>query len=182
CKRFGARVGLSGEAVRDRLLEQGFRGILARLEAGELAPTDFASTVSAGVGLSLPFSEFVRDWEDMFWLNQPVSPVIASLKSRGHKLVLGSNTNEMHATHYRRKFADTLGQFDAFVLSYEVGCLKPDLRFYETCARAAGVAPESCLFIDDIADNVAGARKAGLKGLHYVDDLSLIEGLRSFGI
>ena len=70
---------------------------------------------------------------------------------------------------FRQRFAATLDRFDALVLSYEVGCMKPDARFYEACAKAAGVSAGSCIFIDDMAVNVEGARAAGLQGLHYVD-------------
>ncbi len=60
--------------------------------------------------------------------------------------------------------------------------MKPDARFYEACACAAGAAPGSCIFIDDMAENVEGARAAGLEGLHYVDTAGLCDGLRRLGV
>src|SRR5262245_54348323 len=182
CNRLAARVGLDGEEVRKLLLERGFSQMLARLESGQMAPSDFAAKVMASLGLSLAFDDFARDWEDIFWLNEPISRLIAALKSRGYTLVLGSNTNLMHALHFRRQFATTLDRFDALVLSYEVGCLKPDARFYQACATAAGAPAASCVFIDDIAENVEGARQAGLEGVHYLDDARLITRLRELGV
>jgi putative hydrolase of the HAD superfamily len=88
----------------------------------------------------------------------------------------------VHAPYYRRRFAETLDRFDALVLSHEVGCMKPDARFYEACARAAGVAPGSCIFIDDLAENIEGARAAGLGGLHYVETAGLVASLRELGV
>jgi glucose-1-phosphatase len=182
CDRLGARLGLGGEEVRKRLLERGFAHKLALLESGKLSPADFATRVAAELDLSISFDDFARDWEDIFWLNEPVSRLIAALKSNGYTLILGSNTNSMHALHFRRKFAATLDQFDAYVLSHEVGHLKPDARFYEACARAAGVPAASCVFIDDIAENVEGARNAGLKSVHYRDTANLITSLKDLGI
>jgi putative hydrolase of the HAD superfamily len=182
CDRLGARLGLGGEEVKRRLLERGFSRMLARLESGQLAPRDFARNVTSALGVSMPFDDFVRDWEEIFWLNEPTSRLIALLKSRGYTLILGSNTNELHAAHFRRKFADTLDLFDALVLSHEVGCLKPDARFYEACTVAAGVAAGSCVFIDDIAENVEGARKAGLQAIHYFDHAGLIARLGELGV
>jgi glucose-1-phosphatase len=182
CKRLGARLGLGGEHVRDQLLERGFAQTLGRLEAGQITPIHFAEEVMASLGLSFPFDEFARDWEDIFWLNEPVSRLVSLLKSRGYTLILGSNTNLMHAEHFRRQFAATLDQFDALVLSFEVGCLKPDARFYEACTRAAGVPAASCVFIDDLAENVEGARRAGLQSVQYCDDASLIARLRELGV
>ena len=133
-------------------------------------------------GLDLPFLEFVEAWQDIFWLNLPVARLIEVLKSRGYTLLLGSNTNVLHATHYRRQFARTIDLFDHLIFSYEVGCLKPDARFYLAAAAAAGLPAASCIFIDDLLENVEGARKAGLKGLLYADSPSLIAGLRRLGV
>ena len=182
CDRLGARLGLGGADVKKRLLERGFSQALARLESGQMTPADFAEHVMAGLEAPLAFDEFVRDWEDIFWLNEPVSRLIGSLKTRGYTLILGSNTNLMHALHFRAKFAATLDQFDALVLSFEVGCMKPDARFYQACASAAGVPAGSCVFIDDIAENVEGARKAGLQGVQYQDDAGLIASLVELGV
>jgi HAD superfamily hydrolase (TIGR01509 family) len=104
------------------------------------------------------------------------------LKSRGYTLLLGSNTNVLHATQYRRQFARTIDLFDHLILSYEVGCLKPDARFYRAAVAAAGVPAASCVFFDDLLENVEGARKAGLNGLQYVDTPSLIAGLQQLGV
>ena len=68
------------------------------LKRAILTSDAFAGSVTAGLGLSLPLEEFVRDWEDIFWLNEPVSRLIARLKSRGYTLILGSNTNVLHAS------------------------------------------------------------------------------------
>ncbi len=180
--RLGTRVGSSGEAVRTELMKHGFAWLHADFEAGKMSPTAFAERVTAPISLSLPLEEFARDWDDIFWLNEPVSRLIAGLKARGHRLVLGSNTNSLHVEHYRRKFAATLDRFDALVLSYEVGCLKPDRRFYEACAQAAGAPAGECVFIDDMAENVQGARTAGLQGVQYVDMPSLAGALRGMGV
>ena len=154
----------------------------ASFEAGILTSDAFAGRVTGELGLSLPLEEFARDWNDIFWLNEPVSRLIARLKSRGYTLILGSNTNCLHASFYRRRFASTLDHFDALVLSYEVGCLKPDRRFYDACAAAAGALAGECVFIDDVAENVLGARRAGLQSLQYVDMAGLVDGLRGLGV
>ena len=52
--------------------------------------------------------------------------LVADLKRQGYTLLLGSNTNILHARFFRRHFAETLDHFDHLVFSYEVGELKPD--------------------------------------------------------
>ncbi len=180
--RLGARLGLPAQAVRSELQAQGFSKLHADFEAGRMTPAAFAEAVTGRLGLTIPFDEFVRDWEDIFWLNETVSQLIAALDSQGYTLVLGSNTNVVHAPYFRRKFAATLDRFDAYVLSYEVGCLKPDRRFYEACAEAAGAAAGSCVFIDDMAENVAGAKSAGLQAIQYVKTAALVAELAGLGV
>ena len=128
----------------------------------------------APLGLSLPFDDFARDWEDIFWLNEPVSRLIASLKSRGYTLILGSNTNVLHATHYRRQFAATLDLVRriSFSRTKSAASSRTPGSTRRASPRPASAAA-SCVFVDDLAENVDGARKAGLIGVHYVDTPSL---------
>jgi putative hydrolase of the HAD superfamily len=181
-ERFGARLGVSAQVFRQKILERGFAEQLNRFESGRIAPEEFAAETMAMAGLDLSYAEFVADWQDMFWLNEPVARLIEHLKSLGYRLLLGSNTNVLHAAHYRRQFAATLNLLDRLVLSYEVGHLKPDIRFYQACVAASERPARSCLFIDDLEENVEGARRAGLIGLHYVDTPTLIADLGRHGI
>jgi HAD superfamily hydrolase (TIGR01509 family) len=180
--RLGSRLSRTGESIRTQLHEGGFAKLHAPFESGLITPVAFAANVTAGLGISLPFEEFVHDWEDIFSLNEPVAQLIASLDARGYRLILGSNTNVLHASFYRRRFAATLDRFDALVLSHELGCMKPDVRFYEACAKAANTPAGSCIFIDDMAENVAGAKAAGMQSLQYVDTAGLVAGLRELGV
>src|SRR5947209_6081361 len=109
---------------------------------------------------------------DLFRPNPGVCALLPLLKPR-YRLLLGSNTNELHSRHFRRQFADVLRHLDHVVLSHEIGIRKPQAGFYEHCRRLAGCAPAECLFIDDLPANVSGARAYGLHGLLYtgIEDL-----------
>jgi glucose-1-phosphatase len=181
CERFAGGLGMTGPDFRDLLAERGFARLLAEFESGRIAPEAFAASLMDLAGIRLSYGEFVRAWEDIFWPNESVSRLIAFLKSSGYAIYLGSNTNLLHATHYRRQFAETLDLFDGFILSYEVGHLKPAREFFEACVKATGVTAASCVFIDDLAENVDGARRAGLTAVHYVDTPTLIADLRRAG-
>jgi putative hydrolase of the HAD superfamily len=119
---------------------------------------------------------------DIFWANEPVCALVPGLKAAGYKLVLGSNTNEIHAAHFRRQFADTLRHFDGLVLSHEAGVRKPRRGFFDNCQRLAGCAAHECVFIDDLAANVAGATACGWHGIVYRDDTELQGRLSDLGV
>jgi glucose-1-phosphatase len=180
--RMGAAVGLSGAEIRRRLDEGGGAQVLREFESGRLEPEDFAKRVMNVAGISLPYDCFVRDWEDIFWLNESVVRLVASLDQSGYPLFLGSNTNILHASYFRPKFAVALDRFDALVLSYEVGHCKPEREFYDACVAAAGVPASSCVFIDDVLENVEGARRAGLEAVQYTNTERLVTALRGLGV
>jgi putative hydrolase of the HAD superfamily len=182
CERFAGYLEMSGPAFRDLLVDRGFPRLLAAFESGRIAPDAFAASVMELSGIQLPYDAFVRAWEDIFWPNESVARLVAFLKSKEYAIYLGSNTNLLHARFYRRQFAETLDLFDGFILSYEVGHLKPAREFFDACVEAAGVPARSCVFIDDIDENVEGARQAGLTAIQYVDTPALIEGLRGVGV
>ncbi len=178
----GARLGLSGEDLMARLRPLGFSDLVKRYEAGAMTAEGFSKDVSALVGLDVTHEEFAEAWGDIFTANPSIVPLIAGLKGAGYTLVLGSNTNDIHATRFRRDFAETLGYFDRLVLSYEVGQIKPSSAFYQACAEAAGAEPGDCAFIDDLAENVEGARSAGLLGVLYRDAEGLVVDLTALGV
>jgi len=182
CGRFGRRLGLSAEAFRTLAEERGMTRLLAEFERGAMSALEFSGLIQERVGLAIAFEEFAADWQDIFELNESVASLIPGLKRQGHTLVLGSNTNAIHAPFYRRRFRETLDHFDHFVYSHEVLIMKPDRGFFEACAKAASAPPESCVFIDDVEENVEGARAAGLIGLHYQDTPRLVADLRELGV
>jgi HAD superfamily hydrolase (TIGR01509 family) len=75
-----------------------------------------------------------------------------------------SNTNAIHAGWLRGNLPE-LAIFDSVILSNEVGLLKPDPGIYKLSLQQLKTAPQNALFIDDVAQNVAGAESIGIKGL-----------------
>ncbi len=182
CATLGRPLGLSGEALLERARGLGFSPLVQEYESGRISAEAFSRGLCAMVGLEITHDEFALAWSDIFRLNDPIAEVIADLKKQGYTLILGSNTNDLHATQFRRQFAATLAHFDRLVLSYEIGHIKPSAAFYHACALAAGAPPAACVFIDDLPENVAGARAAGMEGVVFRDVPSLMGALRERGV
>ncbi len=51
------------------------------------------------------------------------------------------------------------------VLSCDEGCLKPESRIFQVAAARVASEPSECVFVDDTAAYVAGARQAGMAGV-----------------
>jgi putative hydrolase of the HAD superfamily len=182
CATLGRPRGLSGEEFLERVRGLGFTSLLRRYESGAISAVEFSRGVCALSGLEIAHDDFAAAWADIFWPNEPIAPLIADLKRRGYTLVLGSNTNDLHAAQFRRQFAATLSHFDRLILSHEIGHTKPASAFYHACAEAAGAAPSGCVFIDDLPENVDGARAAGLSGIVFRDVPGLRDELRGLGV
>jgi putative hydrolase of the HAD superfamily len=179
-----ARLRTTGAELLARFRAAGLPRLMTRYEAGALTDREFARAACARVaGLGpLGFDAFADSWRDIFWLNEPVVDLVADLKRRGYTLLLGSNTNALHAEDFRVRFADALAPFDHLVFSYQVGAIKPRPGFFHACAAAAGAAPGQCVFIDDLPENVAGARDVGMAGLVYRDHPTLLAELAALGV
>jgi putative hydrolase of the HAD superfamily len=183
CDRLGSRLGIAGAAFLERLRGAGFDALVRAYECGKIPCRSFSEQACRMAGLGeLDHDEFASAWCDIFDLNEPVSRLLGTLNQNGYTLVLGSNTNAMHAARFRAQFATTLAHFDRLVLSFELGHAKPDKEFFVACADAAGCAPIDCVFIDDLASNVAGACAAGMTALLYRDALALADDLKRLGI
>jgi HAD superfamily hydrolase (TIGR01509 family) len=63
---------------------------------------------------------------------------------------------------------------DEIVYSHEAGMTKPDLRIYALACARLGVRPDQAVFLDDTDQCVAGARRAGLRAIHYRDNAQAI--------
>lgn len=183
CEPLGARLGLSGEELLRQARDKGLTELVVEYERGLTTTEEFGRAVRELIGLEeLSHEDFVAAWTAIFRLNPSVAGLIPSLKEAGYTLVLGSNTNDLHARHFRPKFAETLDHFDALVMSHEVGHVKPSAEFYHACAEAAGRPIGECIFIDDLPENVAGAKSAGMTGILYEDTPTLLAELKKRGV
>jgi putative hydrolase of the HAD superfamily len=150
-------------------------------EAGRISTPDFLQRFRQIGNLRCEDSVLVEAWSDIFWPNAEVCALLPVLKPR-YRLLLGSNTNELHADRFRQDFAEPLRYFDALVLSHEIGHRKPGAGFFAHCQQLAGCAPEKCLFIDDLPANVAGATALGWQAIVYTTFPDLRRRLIGLGI
>lgn len=134
--------------------------IVVSFNEGRISPEEFYRQVISKLKARIGYDEFYAIYSDVFFLNSPVLDILKRLKGR-YKLILLSNTDVMHFTFIKKKFPEIL-IFDDYVLSYEVGAMKPDSRIYEEALRRTGFKPEECLFIDDLEENIKGAQKLGI--------------------
>lgn len=57
--------------------------------------------------------------------------------------------------------------FDTIVASSDTGLYKPDQAVFRLACQRLGCQPEQALLVDDLDENCAGARKAGLQAICF---------------
>lgn len=67
--------------------------------------------------------------------------------------------------------------FDTVVLSGIAGVAKPDPEAFLLVAERLGVAPERCVFVDDLRRNVLGAAAVGMTGVHHTSRAATVAEL-----
>jgi len=150
-------------------------------ECGRLDEAEFLSRFIERCQLACPADILGEACADIFWPNPEVCELVPRLKAR-HRVLLGSNTNVIHARFFKQQFAEVLSYFDALVLSYEIGVRKPKRGFFEHCQRLAESTPAECVFIDDLADNVRAAQELGWQGIVYKPGNDLVGALKRAGV
>ncbi len=98
-----------------------------------------------------------------------------------HPLFLLSNTNILHFDYLKANYP-VLSYFNRLLLSFELGCRKPEADIYQALIQAAGLPPEEILFIDDRLDFVTAAREQGLQAWQFQNPDQLRRQLGDLGL
>jgi putative hydrolase of the HAD superfamily len=66
--------------------------------------------------------------------------------------------------------------------SWRFATKKPDVVIYHALAARLGVGASACVFIDDKARNVEGARAAGMQAVRFTGEAALLDDLARIGL
>lgn len=179
-KRIAAReTGASRQAV-----EKAWQACKDPWQTGRMSTPGFYRCLVKRLKVKASTAKLRKTLEQAFEKNVALIPgtvkLIEKLKKKGYQVALLSNTNPTHSrVHFKR---GDYRFFKPIILSYRVKCRKPGKKIYLLTVRRMKLKPGECVFIDDKRKNVAGARKAGLKALHFTSPKKLAAGLRELGV
>ncbi len=147
------------------------RELMLGLETGAVGQEQFEPRVAALLGVQAPGLI-----NRMFAGARPDEQMLEAVRrARGTGIRTALVSNSWGTTRYPR---DVLAElFDAVVISGEVGMRKPDRAIYSLGAERIGLAPEECVFVDDLGVNLATAAKLGMATVHHRTALDTIAQL-----
>jgi glucose-1-phosphatase len=155
--------------------------LVPRFEMGLIQVDEFIKEFSDLLDLHVEQDEFRRLWNSIFLPDSSIPEEMLAGLRRRYRLLLLSNTNVLHFEMLRESVPQ-LRYFDEFILSYEVGALKPSQRIYQEAIRRSGSNAEECFFTDDIEAYVEAARREGMQGAQFLSCRQIEEELRSRGV
>ena len=112
--------------------------------------------------------QLLYHWHDAVAPLPEMEALVARYHGQGHRLYILSNASR-HFRYYAERISGWRYMSGAFV-SAEHGLLKPEAACYAAFFEHFGLEAGDCIFVDDSAANVEGARRAGMPALVYHGD------------
>ena len=129
----------------------------------------------------------LRGAEVLPLLSGEVRPrVVAALKACKARFKVGCITNNVVTGHgtgmagsaeKAEAIADIFAQFEAVLESSKAGVRKPDPRIYQMMCELLAVAPENCVYLDDLGVNCKPAAALGMTAIKVTTEDQALEDL-----
>jgi len=173
--KWDARLGLApGADTVNRLVFESADWRLA--QSGQISEDMLWTNLGARLKLT---PEALAELRHDFWagdrLDGELVTLIRRLRPRFKTALLSNFPVSLRALLAEQGVNDA---FDLAVISGEEGIVKPDARIFQLAAQRLEVPINNCLFVDDFAENIQGARAAGMQTLHFAPPEKAIAELR----
>lgn len=172
-------TGITYEKVKSSFPEKGHD----IYEKGKMTSDEWFQTFKSALpnNSGLTEKEFWVAWAMILGKESKVIDFLIELK-KYYKIWLLSNTNPKHIQDELDNKYVFPKLVDGSIYSYDVGLRKPHKLIYVKACELAKVNPVESIFIDDLIENIDGAEKVGIKGIHYKGIEKLNKSLKQLGI
>lgn len=172
---FCTREGLAEDAVAQLFRSDlTARGLLAGLETGAVTEDEFEQGIAEL--LHVPAAGLIARLMSDVRIEPRMTEAVRLARRSG--VATGLVSNSWGSGGYaREQFAEL---FVGVVISGEVKVRKPSREIYELGARAVGLRPDQCVFVDDLRGNLKPAQELGMAVVHHTsvhETLGRLSGL-----
>jgi len=116
--------------------------------------------------------EIFDHWHEDLSDREEMISLLSSLKQKGYKLYLFSNTPQRFSEY--KENLKCLDYFDKYVISADLKFSKPSTEFYISAFNLCDIQPNESFFIDDSVQNIIQANKLDMDGYIYNGNLKLL--------
>jgi glucose-1-phosphatase len=157
-------AGSTAELVFDAIWASGFEALGDR---GALDGPAYLRGFGERIGYPLPLDEWLAARRLAMTPNPAMLALVGDL-SRSVGVAVLTNNIDLVADHIDRLFPELQPLFGARIFaSARFKAAKPDPACFRRCLAELQAAPDEVLFVDDLQENVDGAREAGLSAHRY---------------
>lgn len=118
-------------------------------------------------------SDMISDFYPYMPAIDGMADLIKRLKKAGYSVYLLSNATPRFFDRYLDIPALTL--MDGYFISALYKLLKPQREIYEAFCNKFSLKAEECFFIDDMPQNIQGAKDYGMSGFVFKKDIQALE-------
>jgi putative hydrolase of the HAD superfamily len=178
-------IGVSPENFAQALhavAEEDGSNPLYAMERGEISEQAFLDRLAGGLEPLVDHQPHMHRFREVFLgtlhPNEEMIALMAELGQTSLRMAMLTNNVREWEPVWRAKLpVDEI--FETVVDSAFVGCRKPERRIYEITVERIGMAPEACLFVDDMEPNIEAAREFGMRAVHFHDNEQAIGEIRA---
>ena len=155
---------------------------LFEMERGEITEVAFLEKLTDSLEPLLGHRPEMHRFKEIYFEalepNPEMIELMRELKGAGYRMaMLTNNVREWEPLWRPMLSVDEI--FETVVDSGFVGCRKPESRIYELTLERIAEPAEACLFVDDLAPNIEGARQMGMTAVHFRDNEQAIAEIRA---
>jgi putative hydrolase of the HAD superfamily len=153
---------------------------LFALERGEITEAEFAARIQAHLEAGFDPIRLRTLYFERLEPNRPMIEFVRELRGEGVRAAILTNNVREWEPLWRAKLPEIDELFEVVVDSAFVGMRKPDPPIYAlTLERLGGVAPERCVFVDDLDVNCDTARALGMVAVRFESSEQAIRAIRA---
>jgi glucose-1-phosphatase len=166
---FASIMNLNEEQVRRIKFD-----IVPAYEIGAIGTHEFLASLSAYLKPGYTDKDIISIWNSIIMdLPSERLNMLKELRLR-YKVHLLSNINDLHADCFEENFrtafkTDPRTYFDQYFYSHIIGRRKPDTGTYTWVLDQLQCEPEDVVFIDDMPENIEGARNTGIQAYQLMN-------------
>ncbi|MBN1696331.1 MAG: HAD family phosphatase [Spirochaetales bacterium] len=151
-----------------------------KYETGAVTTDEYAHHIERMLGVRFLPDDFKKGWNSIYVEETAgIDGLLANLE-KNYRLAAFSNTNEVHYACMEEKYGHLFRRFERVFYSHIIGLRKPEKDAFEYVLAEIGIKKSDVVFFDDLAENVRGAQRIGIKAVQVKGLESITEGLRSF--
>ena len=170
------KLGLDKKEFGDELLR-----MLPSAEEGRISTREMLQRVALIFGINIRKLEWAGSMGRLARINERVAALVNRLDARYRLILLTNVSKSRYMENVRMGFFKRVKCRRVYASCY-LRMSKPGQEIYRYVLWKENARPEECVFVDNLLINVQGARRVGIKGIHFVGYGKLVKDLRKLGI